>query len=211
MDNQRAKLRIWYWQLALWEVVVGAYCRGSKKEHSLTPIFRIWTTCNWCRSCTSARFLSAHSLICFLFPPFLIIITINSDGFIAGVCNPAFADRPTWWDVLCNMETGKIIVSKTIEQPKISHRSWIKTASGGLEGYSEKSGNGEEEKEKEKVMEKGQGKVVDTPDGPFMEEVSRDPISLSLARFLFHQVRITDDVTIALHSIDPQCHPISLR
>ncbi|SCV67839.1 BQ2448_5450 [Microbotryum intermedium] len=38
----------------------------------------------------------------------------NVPGFIAGVCNPAFADRPSWWDVLCNYETGKIIVSKEI-------------------------------------------------------------------------------------------------
>jgi hypothetical protein len=71
------------------------------------------------------------------------------------------------------METGKIIVSKSIEQPKVSHRSWIKTASGGLEGYSEKS---EEEREKERERgverEKEKGKAVDAPDGPFMDEVS---------------------------------------
>ncbi|KAM0746057.1 spindle pole body interacting protein [Meredithblackwellia eburnea MCA 4105] len=35
-------------------------------------------------------------------------------GFIAGVCNPAFADRPSWWDVLFNLETGKVTVSKEI-------------------------------------------------------------------------------------------------
>ncbi|GAA5849623.1 hypothetical protein JCM8547_000514 [Rhodosporidiobolus lusitaniae] len=39
------------------------------------------------------------------------------DGYIAGVCNPAFADRPSWWDVLCNIETGKITVSKELRPP----------------------------------------------------------------------------------------------
>ncbi|GAA5885668.1 hypothetical protein JCM6882_007519 [Rhodosporidiobolus microsporus] len=41
----------------------------------------------------------------------------NVPGFIAGVCNPAFLDRPSWWDVLCNLETGKIIVSKDLKAP----------------------------------------------------------------------------------------------
>ncbi|ORY92415.1 docking domain of Afi1 for Arf3 in vesicle trafficking-domain-containing protein [Leucosporidium creatinivorum] len=92
------------------------------------------------------------------------------DGFIAGVCNPAFADRPTWWDVLCNMETGKVIVSKSIEQPKVSHRSWIKTASGGLEGYSEKSAL-EEEPKAAQAQAQAQGRATDAPDNPFMEEI----------------------------------------
>ncbi|BGP31722.1 hypothetical protein JCM10296v2_003496 [Rhodotorula toruloides] len=39
----------------------------------------------------------------------------NVPGFIAGVCNPAFADRPSWWDVLCNLETGKVVVSKELK------------------------------------------------------------------------------------------------
>ncbi|TKA55207.1 hypothetical protein B0A53_02177 [Rhodotorula sp. CCFEE 5036] len=38
----------------------------------------------------------------------------NIPGFIAGVCNPAFADRPSWWDVLCNIETGRVIISKDL-------------------------------------------------------------------------------------------------
>ncbi|GAA5997729.1 AFI1/MesA family protein [Rhodotorula paludigena] len=41
----------------------------------------------------------------------------NVDGYIAGVCNPAFADRPSWWDVLCNLETGRITVSKELKLP----------------------------------------------------------------------------------------------
>ncbi|KAK4048369.1 hypothetical protein OIO90_005839 [Microbotryomycetes sp. JL221] len=55
-------------------------------------------------------------------------------GFIAGVCNPAFADRPSWWDVLCNVETGKITVSKHIEPAPTSSKQLPKlTPSGGVE------------------------------------------------------------------------------
>ncbi|KAF9150321.1 hypothetical protein BGX20_005736, partial [Mortierella sp. AD010] len=36
------------------------------------------------------------------------------DGFIAGVTNQLFEDRTSWWDVLCNIDTGKITVSKDI-------------------------------------------------------------------------------------------------
>ena len=33
-------------------------------------------------------------------------------GYVAGVCNPRFEDLPSTWDVLCNLETGKVAVSK---------------------------------------------------------------------------------------------------
>ncbi|RKP15044.1 docking domain of Afi1 for Arf3 in vesicle trafficking-domain-containing protein [Piptocephalis cylindrospora] len=39
-------------------------------------------------------------------------------GFIAGVTNSIFENHPTWWDILCNINTGKIIVSKDIEPLK---------------------------------------------------------------------------------------------
>ncbi|KAM0787441.1 hypothetical protein ACM66B_003521 [Microbotryomycetes sp. NB124-2] len=55
-------------------------------------------------------------------------------GFIAGVCNPAFADRPSWWDVLCNIETGKVVVSKDIQPASPLSRQFAKmTSSGGVE------------------------------------------------------------------------------
>ncbi|KDE03431.1 hypothetical protein MVLG_06094 [Microbotryum lychnidis-dioicae p1A1 Lamole] len=53
----------------------------------------------------------------------------NVPGFIAGVCNPAFADRPSWWDVLCNYETGKIVVSKEI-RPAAPMRTHATGATG---------------------------------------------------------------------------------
>ncbi|CAB4409813.1 unnamed protein product [Rhizophagus irregularis] len=38
-------------------------------------------------------------------------------GFIAGVTNRIFEDHSSWWDVLCNIDTGKITVSKDIATP----------------------------------------------------------------------------------------------
>ncbi|CAG8625896.1 6909_t:CDS:10, partial [Ambispora leptoticha] len=38
-------------------------------------------------------------------------------GFIAGVTNRIFEDHSSWWDVLCNIDTGKITVSKDIVTP----------------------------------------------------------------------------------------------
>jgi hypothetical protein len=35
-------------------------------------------------------------------------------GFVAGVTNPRFEELPGTWDVLCNLETGKITVSKEL-------------------------------------------------------------------------------------------------
>lgn len=36
------------------------------------------------------------------------------DGFVAGTCNPRFEELPQTWDVLCNLETGKVTVSKEL-------------------------------------------------------------------------------------------------
>eukprot|EP01027_Heterolobosea_sp_BB2_P017149 GEZU01024324.1.p1 GENE.GEZU01024324.1~~GEZU01024324.1.p1 ORF type:complete len:315 (-),score=82.21 GEZU01024324.1:325-1269(-) len=33
---------------------------------------------------------------------------LNEPGFIAGVTNPMFEHRSAWWDVLCDLDTGKI-------------------------------------------------------------------------------------------------------
>ncbi|GAA5830769.1 hypothetical protein JCM3770_000237, partial [Rhodotorula araucariae] len=53
------------------------------------------------------------------------------DGYIAGVCNPAFADRPTWWDVLCNIETGKITISKELKPPAPASAAASAAGTGG--------------------------------------------------------------------------------
>ena len=37
-------------------------------------------------------------------------------GFIAGVTNPAFANHPEWWDLLCDIPTGRMKISSRIDQ-----------------------------------------------------------------------------------------------
>lgn len=41
-------------------------------------------------------------------------------GFIAGVTNPAFAHKSEWWDVLCDISTGKMRISNRIEQAPLT-------------------------------------------------------------------------------------------
>ncbi|RKP35528.1 docking domain of Afi1 for Arf3 in vesicle trafficking-domain-containing protein [Dimargaris cristalligena] len=41
-------------------------------------------------------------------------------GFIAGVTNPTFEEHPHWWDVLCNVNTGKITVSPLLTNPALA-------------------------------------------------------------------------------------------
>ncbi|KAG0055256.1 hypothetical protein BGZ83_009188 [Gryganskiella cystojenkinii] len=48
---------------------------------------------------------------------------LTCKGFIAGVTNQLFEDRTAWWDVLCNIDTGKITVSKDIVAQPVSHSS----------------------------------------------------------------------------------------
>lgn len=36
-------------------------------------------------------------------------------GFIAGVTNPTFENHPEWWDVLCDLPSGRIKISQKIE------------------------------------------------------------------------------------------------
>ncbi|KAJ3185771.1 hypothetical protein HDU85_001131 [Gaertneriomyces sp. JEL0708] len=36
---------------------------------------------------------------------------LNVSGYIAGVTNPVFEEQTSWWDVLCNINTGKITIS----------------------------------------------------------------------------------------------------
>jgi len=37
-------------------------------------------------------------------------------GYIAGVTNPAFEEHPQWWDVLFNINTGKVTISPNIDK-----------------------------------------------------------------------------------------------
>jgi hypothetical protein len=44
-------------------------------------------------------------------------------GFIAGVTNPAFSYHPEWWDLLCDLPSGRIKVSSSIEAATITEGS----------------------------------------------------------------------------------------
>lgn len=93
-------------------------------------------------------------------------IAVYRPGYIAGVCNPAFADRPSWWDVLCNIETGKITISKDLRPPAPSNLNGA-SKSSRIDGGTDEGG-----KEKDKEKEKEKGDKGDSPDNIFMEEVS---------------------------------------
>jgi hypothetical protein len=41
-------------------------------------------------------------------------------GFIAGVTNPTFELHPEWWDVICDIPSGRVKISTKIESPPIT-------------------------------------------------------------------------------------------
>ncbi|CRK34105.1 hypothetical protein BN1708_006259 [Verticillium longisporum] len=45
---------------------------------------------------------------------------LNVPGFIAGVTNPTFELHPEWWDVLCDLPTGKVKISSKIEPATVT-------------------------------------------------------------------------------------------
>ncbi|KAL8656494.1 MAG: hypothetical protein Q9210_000209 [Variospora velana] len=44
----------------------------------------------------------------------------NVPGFIAGVTNPAFANHPEWWDLLCDVPTGRMKISSRLDPAPIT-------------------------------------------------------------------------------------------
>ncbi|KAL6885014.1 docking domain of Afi1 for Arf3 in vesicle trafficking domain-containing protein [Trichoderma longibrachiatum] len=64
---------------------------------------------------------------------------LNVPGFIAGVTNPTFELHPEWWDVLCDLPSGRIKISSKIEMAPVTegliyfqqqHPNLANTASG---------------------------------------------------------------------------------
>jgi hypothetical protein len=41
-------------------------------------------------------------------------------GFIAGVTNPTFENHPEWWDLLCDLPTGRMKISNRIEPAPVT-------------------------------------------------------------------------------------------
>ncbi|CAG8460492.1 2611_t:CDS:10, partial [Funneliformis caledonium] len=79
-------------------------------------------------------------------------------GFIAGVTNRIFEDHSSWWDVLCNIDTGKITVSKDIATPSYGTKPDERPEDGSRSPSSSKTESWGREK-------------WDTTDNEFMAEV----------------------------------------
>ena len=45
---------------------------------------------------------------------------LNVPGFIAGVTNPTFEHHPEWWDILCDLPSGKMKISSKIENAAVT-------------------------------------------------------------------------------------------
>lgn len=41
---------------------------------------------------------------------------LSTPGFIAGVTNPMFKSKREWWDVLCDISTGEVLLSAPAEK-----------------------------------------------------------------------------------------------
>jgi hypothetical protein len=76
------------------------------------------------------------------------------------VTNRIFEDHSSWWDVLCNIDTGKITVSKDISTPSYGTKSDEKPEEGTRSPSSIKTESWGREK-------------WDTTDNEFMGEVSK--------------------------------------
>jgi hypothetical protein len=65
-------------------------------------------------------------------------------GFIAGVTNPAFAHKPEWWDLLCDLPTGRMKISHKIEGAPITDGlMYFQSGGPGNVAASKDSGNGD--------------------------------------------------------------------
>jgi hypothetical protein len=80
-------------------------------------------------------------------------------GFIAGVTNPTFSNHPEWWDLLCDIPSGRIKVSPNIEQAAVT------------EGVTYFQQNGHSSVSRESIASGFSG------DSMFMDDISRSIVS----------------------------------
>ena len=75
---------------------------------------------------------------------------LNVPGFIAGVTNPTFELHPEWWDVLCDLPSGRVKISSKIEPAPITegltffqqqNPSLANTASGTVSNNQDLTGD----------------------------------------------------------------------
>ncbi|RHZ66015.1 hypothetical protein CDV55_103442 [Aspergillus turcosus] len=76
-------------------------------------------------------------------------------GFIAGVTNPTFANHPEWWDLLCDLPTGRMKISSRIEPAPVTEGQLYFQQSSFLQNYTPS------------------GHPDPTGDNAFMEDVQR--------------------------------------
>ncbi|KAG7553659.1 hypothetical protein FFLO_02944 [Filobasidium floriforme] len=92
-------------------------------------------------------------------------------GYIAGVTNPRFEDLPHTWDLLCNLETGRITVSKGLMSDNGDRDTSMKTPTSTEQanwGNDTESLSGHAGGPSNKEM---RSYNPDTPDNMFMEEI----------------------------------------
>ncbi|KAH7098292.1 spindle pole body interacting protein [Auriculariales sp. MPI-PUGE-AT-0066] len=96
-------------------------------------------------------------------------------GSIAGVTNPIFEQKWEWWDLLCNINTGKVVVNKDINAapPPLAHFPAVPAATPLPLSRTDTIGSGGTEEEPAlrtatQVKEKARD---DHPDNVFMDEI----------------------------------------
>jgi hypothetical protein len=75
---------------------------------------------------------------------------LNVPGFIAGVTNPTFEHHPEWWDILCDLPSGRIKISSKIDPAPVTeglsyfqqqNQSLAQTASGTVSNNQDLTGD----------------------------------------------------------------------
>ncbi|KAF2073339.1 hypothetical protein CYY_005357 [Polysphondylium violaceum] len=51
---------------------------------------------------------------CFPYTNLCYLDFLSVPGYITGVTNPMFEEHPEWWDILCNIGTGKVIINPNL-------------------------------------------------------------------------------------------------
>lgn len=96
----------------------------------------------------------------------------HSPGYIAGVTNPIFESRPIW-DVLCNIETGKITINKDIRQaPLLSPtQPTLMSRTGIVPMNPDDDAKAAAQRDREAAAKDGFVAKADSADNLFMEDV----------------------------------------
>lgn len=92
-------------------------------------------------------------------------------GYVAGVANPRFEELPHTWDILCNLETGKVSVSKDLKSVGAGGGGGRKRDSDTSLGGSIVQVDGESAPNTPAVKMSSASRP-DCTDNQFMEEVS---------------------------------------